>query len=274
MNTLEYFYTDQKKKQGGSIPLNLLHLSISVNSKKIIIKISNSKRIFTLKAHCEEEAQDWYQILSKQVTIFSKNRKSAFLAKTSFFWKKPRISVYDFARSAKTGDLILFRSSHLPAGLQRTFTRSHFDHVGMIVEIQGSLHLFQAVMGGVCLVPWRELLNDIIFNDLYSLFYRKLNFQVSEDKTSDLLEFIRKVINKKFRFSVKDFFFLSKDRDIKDQTGFFCSELVASAYKILKLLPEFPVSNMYWPGDFSSEKTLTLQKGASFSQEQLIDKRL
>lgn len=54
---------------------------------------------------------------------------------------------------------------------------------------------------------------------------------------------------------------------------FFCSELVAAAYKRLALLPEDRSSTQYWPGSFSQESNvdwLPLQNGASLSQEYLI----
>ena len=53
--------------------------------------------------------------------------------------------------------------------------------------------------------------------------------------------------------------------------SFFCSELVASAYKCLGLLPKNIASCHYWPGSFSTENKLELQEQASLGDEQLID---
>ena len=35
------------------------------------------------------------------------------------------------------------------------------------------------------------------------------------------------------------------DKDPKNKTGFFCSELVATAYKAIGILPNFPPANKY-----------------------------
>ena len=44
------------------------------------------------------------------------------------------------------------------------------------------------------------------------------------------------------------------DKDPGDKKGFFCSELIATAYKILGLLPDDKPSSKYWPGDFDDGK--------------------
>jgi len=59
--------------------------------------------------------------------------------------------------------------------------------------------------------------------------------------------------------------------NISTDKGFFCSELVASAYKCLGLLPKQIASSHYWPGSFSAENNLTLLDGARLSDELLID---
>jgi len=58
---------------------------------------------------------------------------------------------------------------------------------------------------------------------------------------------------------------LSKNR------SFFCSELIASLYKVMKLLPKNIVSSNYWPGSFSCEANLELERNAFLSDEYLID---
>jgi len=52
---------------------------------------------------------------------------------------------------------------------------------------------------------------------------------------------------------------------------FFCSELVACAYKFLNLLPLKKASTKYWPGSFSSEKKLKLFCKGKLEEQYLID---
>ena len=56
---------------------------------------------------------------------------------------------------------------------------------------------------------------------------------------------------------------------IKKDKSFFCSELVATAFKRLKILDSERAASKYWPGDFSSKCTLRgmLINGASFGEE-------
>ena len=45
------------------------------------------------------------------------------------------------------------------------------------------------------------------------------------------------------------------------ENTFFCSELVASAYRKLGLLPKEKSSARYWPRDFSEDSGITLCRG-------------
>jgi hypothetical protein len=57
-------------------------------------------------------------------------------------------------------------------------------------------------------------------------------------------------------------------------SSFFCSELVAEAYRRMGLLPEHPPANEYTPRDFSSERLtpLPLLLGATLGPEVLVCK--
>lgn len=58
---------------------------------------------------------------------------------------------------------------------------------------------------------------------------------------------------------------------IPEDKSYFCSELVASLYKYLGLLPTEISSSNYWPGSFSTETSLKLLKNAYLSPEFLIN---
>ena len=63
-----------------------------------------------------------------------------------------------------------------------------------------------------------------------------------------------------------------KDRDTEDiNKTFFCSELIAAIYKKVGILDPNISSAYYWPGNFSTEKSLPLLKGAKLSHEMLIE---
>lgn len=58
---------------------------------------------------------------------------------------------------------------------------------------------------------------------------------------------------------------------VDEKRNFFCSELVASAYKLMGLLPRKVSSTQYWPGSFAARRGLRLQGGAMLGEETLID---
>lgn len=55
------------------------------------------------------------------------------------------------------------------------------------------------------------------------------------------------------------------------ERGFFCSELVACAYKFMNLLPKKKASSKYWPGSFSKEKKLSLLGKSKLGEQYMID---
>eukprot|EP01017_Pseudomicrothorax_dubius_P016306 TRINITY_DN1850_c0_g1_i10.p1 TRINITY_DN1850_c0_g1~~TRINITY_DN1850_c0_g1_i10.p1 ORF type:complete len:132 (-),score=10.03 TRINITY_DN1850_c0_g1_i10:111-506(-) len=63
---------------------------------------------------------------------------------------------------------------------------------------------------------------------------------------------------------------IAKNESFEGRT-FFCSELVAAAYKRVGLLPAEISSTQYWPGSFSTERTLPMQMGAYLGPEIRID---
>ncbi len=52
---------------------------------------------------------------------------------------------------------------------------------------------------------------------------------------------------------------------------FFCSELVAAAYKSMGLLPSDICCAQYWPGSFSTDQALNLLHGAVLGREKLLE---
>jgi hypothetical protein len=59
--------------------------------------------------------------------------------------------------------------------------------------------------------------------------------------------------------------------NLKADKSFFCSELVASCFKCMGLLPMKIASAQYWPGTFASKGKLELLDNAELLDEQLID---
>lgn len=57
----------------------------------------------------------------------------------------------------------------------------------------------------------------------------------------------------------------------QEYDSFFCSQLVAAAYKQLGFLPQDVSTTQYWPVSFSQDKNLKLTGGANLGVEMLIN---
>ena len=86
--------------------------------------------------------------------------------------------------------------------------------------------------------------------------------------------FIRNVIGMRYKLNTSKIFKKIDEHDYmnknKDQS-YFCSELVACAYKCLEILPKEISASQYWPGSFSNKGGLNLLNRALLEDEQVIE---
>ena len=114
------------------------------------------------------------------------------------------------------------------------------------------------------------------WHNLYSkMVYRRLHYKLSEDEVELLEDFAQKVRGKKYKMNLTKMWRQKSNRDasenIKDTKSYFCSELIASAYKRIGLLPSDISATQYWPGTFSIASDIEYEKEATLGDEYLID---
>lgn len=128
---------------------------------------------------------------------------------------------------------------------------------------------------GVDLLDWNAFMNNKWHNLYSKMVYRRLNYKISEDELEQLEEFAQQVRGKKYKMNLVKICRQKSDRDasenIKDTKSYFCSELIASAYKRIGLLPADVSATQYWPGAFSINSDTEYLKGATLGDEYLID---
>jgi len=175
-----------------------------------------------------------------------------------------------------TGDLLLFKTKHPNAKLQRSFTGSSYDHVAILLKYQsGEIVLFEAASkNGVSLCRWKTfLLND--WKKLYSrIMYRKLVMKRKDNIIGHIEEFVKSTVGKKYKVNLTKLFkkkVVVGEEEKKENRTFFCSELVAAFYKKINILASDAASCGFLPGSFSSEKKIQLLNDAHFDHEKLID---
>lgn len=88
------------------------------------------------------------------------------------------------------------------------------------------------------------------------------------------MTFLEENVGKKYELTTGKLFgknYRAPESGKDSYDSFFCSELVAAAYKELGMLPPDKASGQYWPVSFAQEKNLQLLKGAKLGIEMLIN---
>eukprot|EP00742_Colponemidia_sp_Colp-10_P002997 GILJ01003198.1.p1 GENE.GILJ01003198.1~~GILJ01003198.1.p1 ORF type:complete len:467 (+),score=67.59 GILJ01003198.1:137-1537(+) len=273
---LNYYKDHNSKVQLGCINFDIVTVEVTVlgNDSPTRFRIAplGSSRVFELQTESSEDLLDWARCLYKHINRSEGQRiNMTSVALQSKFWKFDRISEKQFRDMADTGDIILFRSKDAVAKMQRSFTRSHWDHVGVILRYRdGDIALFEATgLEGVAICTWNEFMHHK-WHLLYPrLALRRLYVDRTRARVTQLETFIKEVIGKPYKLTAKKL--MNRKGSAIQSDGFFCSELVARAYKEMGLLPEDRGAHTYWPGSFSRVGKLSLQDGAELGEELMID---
>lgn len=270
-NCLKIFGCEDKKYLIGSLNFELYTFSVEVISyNEVKITAFSCKRSFHLRFP-NEEASRWIYGLTYQVQDSFGNKYRISRDLDHKFWKNTKISENFFLKRANSGDILLFQSKNYKSRLQRCFTRSKYDHVGLVLKfLNGEIGFIEAsLLYGVVFTYWDQLFCKEQKKIYTKIVYRQLNVSRSETMLSNLDSFVQLARGKAYHFS------LMRTRnkitlDPGQEQTFFCSELVASGLKSMGLLDSSIPSHKYYPSAFSQKSDLKLIKGY-YLDEQLID---
>lgn len=248
----------------------------SSNPKKFTIFPFGGTTSFSFKADSKDEAKKWNDTIKAHIAVSEGAKcKLNSIAPKKNFWKNARISEAKFLAESKTGDLLLFKSQNLTAILQRSVTRSEYDHVGMILrDRHGNIILFEATGNeGVGLCRWTTFKHNNWHTLYKKVIYRKLCCERTKDFIEKAEKFVKNTLGKKYSISAKKLLTKSVASavDAASEVTFFCSELIAACYQKLGLLPNSVPASNYLPGAFAAERKLDLSDGAKLGEEYLID---
>jgi len=191
---------------------------------------------------------------------------------------KTLISNAEFMTAGETGDIVLFRSKQTAGAIVRKATNGEVDHIGLIFRPKNrskSIKLFEALGAhGVQVFSWRNFEQES-WHDQYSRIIRRKLYipdsKLKKEVMRGLYKFLQTVVNRKYSWNpLKQ---LRKDSILPlsdPNRTFFCSELVAKAFKETNLLRPNCASSRYLPTTFEERKGLTLLNGAFFGPEQTI----
>ncbi len=114
--------------------------------------------------------------------------------------------------------------------------------------------------------------------DFYEhVVFRHLDVERDDNLIDKLEIFLKESIGNKYGISSSKILF-TKRESIKPKKGayidedrtFFCSELVAKAYKVLEIMGDDKPSSAFYPGSFSAKGDVKLLPHASLGPEHII----
>jgi len=105
-----------------------------------------------------------------------------------------------------------------------------------------------------------------MYKEYERIVYRHLRCKRIPSTIHKLLEYVNRTVGKQYGFSVWNFFNSARTGNKQ----YFCSELVASAYMAMGLLPAEPNAHSYLPASFSGDQQLNWKDDATLGQEYLI----
>ena len=213
------------------------------------------------------------------------------------------ISVAEFKKRVKSADILLFRGFDKNSGLQRCLTRAEYDHVAIVMRRGEEISIYEATgKEGVKLRNWnmfrtfswnllyekmvlRELIIDetiikssetnkkLLSNSTkkYSMSVLTTNFY--EDLNKKLLDYIKATQGLKYSLRGCNLCWgeTAGNEKINKKTTYFCSSLVARAYKELGIIPSNIKVGSFFPGTFSKYSEIAFNKGYKLGPEYVID---
>lgn len=273
-NNKLYFFKDPSSPfPSGVIDFDQVHMTLLSEPNIMILKPINSNFSISLRLYNEPELDIWRNLIENIINS-SKGKQlgRVRLGKKDLFWKFERIPECEFIENADTGDILLFRAKNFSSKLTRTFIRSTYDHVALIIKyVSGKVGLLEATSEqGVNILMWDEFIGNNWHTFNSRLVWRRLNVEKTDEIMLKLEEFVQKVQGKSFSLTASKIF-NGGNVNPGEETGFFCSELVASAYKAMGVISSEFCASKYWPQDFSKEKEIIMEAGARLDRELLID---
>ncbi|CAD8098654.1 unnamed protein product [Paramecium sonneborni] len=283
---LSYYNWEKKHILEGSLNFDLQEYlySVTTNADNQIIEFKlipkGCEKQFIFKSEEVQKTQEWAQVIQQHLDQSDgKKKQIVFLSKTPKFWKHYQFSHLQVQEECDNGDIVLFKSKDKFAAASRIVLRSEFDHVAILCKQDGQLYVYEAVSTGVGLFRWDYLKQQDWYKFYEKICIRKLNFDKKNDiKVQDnFMEFIEENMGNDYSLNIGKFFKFTSTikkptngEKVEKKRSFFCSELVAKAYKEMGLLDQVKSSTQYYPNDFTTDKQLKLLQGASLSPEYLV----
>ncbi|CAD8166860.1 unnamed protein product [Paramecium octaurelia] len=280
-----YYKSDNKQELEGSLDFDLQEYQFKEiqNERNQTIQFTmtpkGTQKEFVFQSDKPENTHLWALQIKIQINDSIGNLKQLqFLIQIPKFWKNSQLKNTKVLSDCQDGDIALFKSKNSMTKVLRAVTLCEYDHICLLYRDNGQLFVFEAVSNGVGTFPWSDLTERSFVNEYEKVCIRKLNYSKRQtpEVQNKLREFITNNLGKEYGLNPGKL--LQKVSLIvppapqgqEKQRTYFCSELVAKAYKEMGLLEQQKSSTQYFPSDFTSEKKLQLLEGATLDPEMLV----
>lgn len=176
----------------------------------------------------------------------------------------------------QAGDLLLMKTDGVLQAITRSVIQSKFDHIGVVVPSPESYgpgtewSILEATSDGVRRYGLRRRL--LAWNmSKAKVVWRRLYMQRTTESQKCMEDFTKEVDGMPYALNpIK----LLRRRSVAEKETYFCSELVASSYKRLGVLPDEAACSGYLPSHFDEEHGLELLQGAHLGDEIVVEFQL
>jgi len=272
---IDYFKESNAVQKGSVNLMEIGTLKVKGNllNIKMIEKCSTPNRMYELRAKTSEDALQWrIAIDANRLRIHSHG------------WPIQKIKVDDslsidvknLHMQAHTGDVLLFCSKHYGGKIVQGYTQSHFDHIGLLIRYgKNQVSVLEALgKHGVQLFNWKDFIRERWYEQYTDLALRRLYIpdkKLRRQMLQTIASFVKEVVNCTYSWTpVKMMRRKSVAVSKLSERTFFCSEVVAKAYKECGILREDCPSSAYTPAMFDESNNLQLLRGCRLLKEQKI----
>jgi len=269
------YYKPGSPVQKGVISLkNIRDITTPNNTNRIDIVVSNEGKDRTYQLRAEDATS-----VKKWVTMIKANKARATKVGTTPIPPPvdEKIPLKKLHFKAHTGDVLLFCSQNTGGYIVQGVTGGEYDHIGILIRHAKNQVCVLEALGrhGVQLYKWEDFIKEKWYSQYKSMALRKLhipNKKLRKDVVINIVNFVKEVVNCEYSWTPLKMMRRQSTNDmaLKDRS-YFCSELVAKAYKLSGILRDNCSSGSYTPAMFEEKFDLHLLKGARLLKEQAID---
>lgn len=268
----------------------ILLLNKDKTTKEFQIKIIGINKSFSFILQDETEFNKYIFLIGGIIHSSEgyKQNKLCLSFRNNIFYKKIYITPLDFELTAKTGDILLFKSMDKCADLQRLYTCDSYDHVGIVYKENNKIQIFESTSMGKCTPLSWNYFKILFFNLVYhKIAFRQLFYEnENQDKVYEnekILEgkiknFFEEIEGKNYYLSITKFLCCQKpedyefDKNFGESEGFCCSALAAALYVKIGVAKLQKSVHSTKPGDFEQKRNrIFFEKGYFLGPEKLLD---